>query len=89
MQWSALACINAAKDQRKHLEPGYKYNNTIEVVHSEMQAHKNYTLTLSTLPIYKQNVCINIEHLVLNPIYKIMLAYGVNGQFMCPRLVMC
>ena len=24
---------------------------------------------------------------VLNPIYKIMLAYGVNGQFMCPRLV--
>ena len=24
IQCSGLACINAAKDQRKHLEPGYK-----------------------------------------------------------------
>ena len=37
-------------------------------------------LTLSTPPIYKQNVCINIKHLVLNPPYKLLLAYGVNGH---------
>ena len=34
-------------------------------------------LTLSTPPIYKQNECINIAP---NPIYKVLLAYGVNGH---------
>ena len=30
--------------------------------------------------MYKQNVCINILCLVLNPTYKVLLSYGNNGH---------
>ena len=42
-------------------------------------------LTLSMPPIYKQNVHINIQRLVLNPPYKVQLAYRVNGHILCVR----